>query len=276
MSERPLPLLTSENEFFWRSGADGRLRVQECESCSALLHPPQPVCRYCRGHERRVREVSGFATLIGFTVNHRFATPGMPANYVVAQVAIEEDPRVRLTTNAVGCDPGDLALGMRMEVVFEQVEDVWLPLFRPAAEPGPPAPPPADEIEPNQIRDYVRPMAAPEKFEDKVAITGIGMSQVGRRLMRTPLALTVEACERAVADAGLTLDDIDGLASYPGGGQVAGFGEGGLSTVEAALGLRPTWYNGGSETFGPCGSIVSAMLAVAAGLARHVLCFRTV
>ncbi|MER5901775.1 OB-fold domain-containing protein [Streptomyces mirabilis] len=273
---RPLPVITEENEFFWTSGADGRLRLTECESCSALLHPPQPVCRYCRGHETGVRAVSGYATLIGFTVNHRFSAPGMPAPYVVAQVALEEDTRVRLTTNLVECEPDDLHLGMRLEVVFEQVEDVWLPLFRPAAEQGPPAPLPSDEVEPEHMRRHIRPMATPEKFEDKVAISGIGMSEIGRRLMVPPLSLTVRACERAVADAGLTLDDIDGLATYPGAGAYGGFAEGGITALEDALGIRPTWYNGGAETFGPGGSLIAAMLAVAGGLARHVLCFRTV
>ncbi|WP_199747878.1 thiolase C-terminal domain-containing protein [Actinomadura sp. WAC 06369] len=272
---RPLPRLTPENEFFWTSGADGRLRVQECEACSALIHPPQPVCRYCRGTALGVREVSGRATLIGFTVNHRFGLPGLPAPYVVAQVALEDDPRVRLTTNAVGCDPGDLVLGMRMEVVFEHVEDVWLPLFRPAAEQGPPAGLPADEVPPERMATLVRPMLTTDKFEDRAALTGIGASELGRRLMADPLSLTVQACERAVADAGLTLDDIDGLATYPGAGPFGGFGEGGVTALEAALGLRPTWYNGGAETFGPGGSLIAAMLAVAGGLARHVLCFRT-
>lgn len=275
-SGRPLPLVTAENEFFWTAGADGRLRIQECGSCAALIHPPQPVCRYCHGHTLGVRDVSGFATLIGFTVNQRFSVPGLTAPYVVAQVAVEEDPRVRLTTNVVGCDPADLVLGMRMEVVFEQDADVWLPLFRPTAEQPEPAPLPTDEIEPHRFGEHVRPMIGRDKFEDKVAITGIGMSEIGRRLMVSPLSLTIQACERAVADAGLTMADIDGLSTYPGGGNVGGFGEGGVSALEAALGLRPTWYNGGFETFGPGGSVIAAMLAVAGGLARHVLCFRTV
>lgn len=223
-----------------------------------------------------VRVVSGRATLIGFTVNQRFSLPGMPAPYTVAQVAIEEDPRVRLTTNAIDCDPAQLELGMRMEVVFQQVDDVWLPLFRPAAEQGEPAALPKDEVEPEQMASRIRPMASPEKFEDKVAITGIGSSEIGRRLMVSPISLTIRAVERAVADAGLTMDDIDGLSTYPGGGQVGGFGEGGLNLLESALGIRPTWYNGASETFGPGGSVIAAMLAVAGGLARHVVCFRTV
>ncbi|WP_330255708.1 OB-fold domain-containing protein [Nocardia sp. NBC_00565] len=275
-SGRPLPLLTQDNEFFWTSGADGRLRIQECRSCAALIHPPQPVCRYCRDRRMGARIVSGFATLIGFTVNHRFASPGLETPYVVAQVAIEEDPRVRLTTNAVECDPADLVLGMRMQVVFQPDGDVWLPLFRPTAEQPEPAPLPTDDIAPQEFSRHVRPMVSQDKFEDKVAITGIGMSEIGRRLMVAPLSLTIQSCERAVADAGLTMADIDGLSTYPGGGNVGGFGEGGVTALEAALGIRPTWYNGGFETFGPGGSVIAAMLAVAGGLARHVLCFRTV
>src|SRR5271166_6173005 len=191
---RPLPSITSENEFFFRSGGDGVLRMQECTRCSALIHPPQPVCRYCRSHEMAVRAVSGKATLSSFTVNHRFSLPGLEPPYVVAQVAIVEDPRVRLTTNIVECDPDELDIGQLMEVVFEKLEDVWLPLFRPAAEDGEqPAPLPTD----------------------KIALTGIGMSEIGRRLMVPPLSLTVQACEEAIADAGLTIDDIDGLSTYP-------------------------------------------------------------
>ena len=274
LTGRPLPLITADNEFFWTSGADGKLRLQECADCTALIHPPAPVCRYCRSHNLGVRAVSGRATLAGFTVNHRFSLPGLPAPYVVAQVAIAEDPRVRLTTNIVECDPEQLELGQQVEVVFEQDEDVWLPLFR-LIEDAEPAPLPIDEIEPERFGEYVRPMLTPEKFEDKVALTGIGMSEIGRRLMVPPLSLTVQACEAAVADAGLTLDDIDGLSTYPGGGNLGGFGEGGVTALEGALGIRPTWHNGGIETFGPGGSVIAAMLAIAGGLARHVLCFRT-
>ena len=46
-------------------------------------------------------------------------------------------------------------------------------------------------------------------FGGRAVITGAGKSQVGRRLGRTGLELTVEACLRAIEDAGLTVDDID-------------------------------------------------------------------
>ena len=52
-----------------------------------------------------------------------------------------------------------------------------------------------------------------EPLERRAVISGIGQSDVGRRLHRSGLDLTIEATELAVADAGLTLDDIDGVST---------------------------------------------------------------
>src|SRR6202035_1670972 len=100
-------------------------------------------------------------------------------------------------------------------------------------------------------------------------------SAFGRRLMVDPLSLAVDASLEAIADAGLTIDDIDGLSTYPGmsGG---GMSEGGASAIEEALRIHPTWINGGGDLPGPGGSVIAAAMAVASGLCRHVLCFRTV
>ncbi len=114
-----------------------------------------------------------------------------------------------------------------------------------------------------------------DRFEHRAVLSGVGRSELGRRLLRDPLSLTVDACLAAVADAGLTLDDIDGLSTYPGTAAM-GMGEGGVTAVEEALRVHPTWINGGGDLPGPGGSVIAAMLAVASGLCRHVLCFRTV
>lgn len=116
-----------------------------------------------------------------------------------------------------------------------------------------------------------------EKFERHSAVTGMGMSEVGRRLMRDPLALTVDASLAAIEDAGLTRDDIDGVATYPGSVPGAGGFSGACAhEVMDTLRLQPNWHNSGLEQPGQLGSIVAAMMAVATGLCRHVLCFRTV
>ena len=74
--------------------------------------------------------MSGLATVIGFTVNHHRWLPGFDPPYVVANVALAEDPDVRLTTNVVGVGPEDVHVGQEVEVSFEHHEDVWLPLLR--------------------------------------------------------------------------------------------------------------------------------------------------
>jgi acetyl-CoA acetyltransferase/uncharacterized OB-fold protein len=272
--ERPLPLVDDDNRDYWQAGQDGVLRVTSCNSCGALLHPPPPVCRYCRSADLGLRDVSGRGIVVGATVNHHLWDPRFAPPFAIVMVAIEEDPRVRVVSNLVDVTENDVRVGMRVRATFEHIDGVWIPLFVPLDEPD--APLPEDETPPDDHRRWVRPMLTAEKLEDKVAITGIGMSEIGRRLMRPPLSLTVEAVKIAVEDAGLTLDDIDGLSTYPGGGMGGGFSEGGVSSLEDALGIRPTWYNGGAETFGPAGSVIAAMLAVASGLARHVVCFRTV
>ena len=268
---RPLPKLTPENEFFWTAGADGVLRFQYCRDCDRYLHPPGVVCLES-GEAPEIREVSGRATVVGFTVNYQPWLPDMEVPYVIGLVAIEEDPLVRLTTLIVDAEPEDVVIGLPVSVRFEQHKDVWLPVFAPTGEPAVEA----DEYaEPAPAP--VRAMPVSDKFESKVAISGIGLSEVGRRLGRDPMSLAVDACQAAVADAGLTLDDIDGLSTYPGGGaKDGGHSEGGIYPVADALGIAPTWFCGTMETSGQSGAVVNAMLAVAAGLCRHVLCFRTV
>ncbi|MCY4134602.1 MAG: OB-fold domain-containing protein [bacterium] len=268
---RPLPKLTPENEFFWTSGADGVLRFQYCELCNRYLHPPGVVCSRCGGVPK-VRDVSGRATVVGFTVNYQPWLPDMEIPYVIGLVAIEEDPLVRLTTLIVDAEPDDVVIGLRVSARFEQHKDVWLPVFAPTGEP-------VSEIEeyPEPTPASVRPMPTTEKFESKVAISGVGLSDVGRRLGRDPMSLAVDACRAAVADAGLTMGEIDGLSTYPGGGaKDGGHSEGGIYPVADALGIAPTWFCGTMETPGQSGAVVNAMLAVASGLCRHVLCYRTV
>jgi acetyl-CoA acetyltransferase len=116
-----------------------------------------------------------------------------------------------------------------------------------------------------------------EILERRAAITGIGQSEVGRRLGRDPLALTLDACLAAIEDAGLRPADIDGLATYPGAmGGAPGFTGAGITEVHDALRLSLDWFTGGMERPGQLGCVIDACAAVAAGYARHVLCFRSV
>jgi acetyl-CoA acetyltransferase/uncharacterized OB-fold protein len=271
-SGRLLPELTENTRFFWESGEDGTLRFQRCSDCGELRHPPVAVCPYCQSQAWEPDPVSGRAVVAGYTINEHMWLPTFPPPYVIAIVAIEEDDRVRLTTNIVNCEPADVFVGMKVQVVFEQDDDVWVPLFEPTGDTEKGPFPAVDETS-----RVARPMPKhAKKFEDEVAITGIGMSQVGRRLMVDPITLTVAAAQQAIADAGLEPSDIDGLSTYPGPGIGVGMSEGGITALEEVLRLRPLWINSGIELPGQGGSVIAAMLAVAGGLCNHVLCFRTV
>jgi acetyl-CoA acetyltransferase len=95
----------------------------------------------------------------------------------------------------------------------------------------------------------------------RVAVVGAALSDIGRVDTRTPFELHYQAASRAVADAGVTKDDVDGFASS---------GTGLLAPVEVAeyCGLRPTWADG----TGVGGSTWEFMTehATAALLAGHV------
>ena len=271
--KRPLPELTPANEWFWTGGADGRLRIQGCTDCGELVHPPVPVCPVCRSRSHEPVAVSGRATVAGFTVNRHHWLPGFAPPYVIAVVALEEDPSVRLTTNLLGVEPEDVesgavGIGSEVTVRFEQHGDVHIPLFEPTGRTLPnPVPAPSLPAPRAPLSD--------ERFESRSVLSGIGRSDIGRRLLRDPLSLAVDACLAAVEDAGLELEDIDGLSTYPGAVGM-GMSEGGVTAIEEALRIHPTWINGGGEIPGPGGAVITAMMAVASGMCRHVLCFRTV
>ncbi|WP_432198194.1 thiolase family protein [Streptomyces sp. bgisy027] len=115
-----------------------------------------------------------------------------------------------------------------------------------------------------------------ERTEKRALISGIGQSQVGRRLGRSDLDLTLEACHRALVDAGLTVGDIDGLVAWPGEWPAApGFCGPALGRVKDALGLEPVWHAGIQDGPSQLAAVMSAVMAVASGYARHVLVYRT-
>jgi acetyl-CoA acetyltransferase len=108
-------------------------------------------------------------------------------------------------------------------------------------------------------------------------ITGVGQSEIGMKLTRHPMLLTLDAVREALNEAGLTIGQIDGVATYPGrAAALLGFSPIGTDELIDTLGIRARWHAGGAELTSQLGAVVEAATAVRAGLARHVICFRTV
>jgi uncharacterized OB-fold protein len=126
---RKLPALTPDTAPFWQSGAQGVLRIHYCASCRKYFHPPAPICPRCASFDVAPRAVSGRGRVVSFTVNHHAWTPELALPYVVAIVELVEQPGLRFVSNIVGCDPDAVKIDLPVKVRFEQLEDVWLPLF---------------------------------------------------------------------------------------------------------------------------------------------------
>ena len=98
---------------------------------------------------------------------------------------------------------------------------------------------------------------------NRVAIVGAGLSDCGRVPDKTALALMAQSARRAIADAGLTKDDVDGFGGH---GTL-------LPPVEVSeyLGLRPSWVDatnvGGSSWEVMAGHAANAIAAGAIDVA---------
>lgn len=104
-------------------------------------------------------------------------------------------------------------------------------------------------------------------FEKDAIVSGLGISRIGRRTGIPGMDLTMEAARAAIADAGLTTADIDGIATL---------GDVPWRDASAELGIDVPNVGSGFDTAGLLSPVTSAMLAVAERRARHVLVYRTV
>lgn len=140
VSGRPFPDVTGLSEPFWTGGETGRLMVQRCASCAHLVHPPTIRCPHDRSPDLAWEATSGTGTIESWTVNLHSWFPGFDAPYVVALVALDDDPTVRVLANLVDIEPDAVRADLPVEVLFAPLvapddpdDKVWLPFFRPRA-----------------------------------------------------------------------------------------------------------------------------------------------
>ncbi len=128
---RPRPALTQDNSFFFEGAKQHKLLIQRCTVCGTLRHPPRPSCANCRSFDWEPLEASGRGTVFSYTVNHYPQVPAFDYPLVVALVELEEG--TRLIANVSGITPETVAIGMPVEVDFEDFDDdLTLPVFHPA------------------------------------------------------------------------------------------------------------------------------------------------
>ncbi|OPY67193.1 MAG: hypothetical protein A4E57_02435 [Syntrophorhabdaceae bacterium PtaU1.Bin034] len=137
--KKPLPYIHDETKDYWDGAKRHELLIRRCRSCGLHHFYPRDFCPSCFSFDVEWVKASGRGTVYSFTVCHRPA-PGfeneVPYNLVL--VELEEGPR--MMSNVVGCENEELRIGMRVEVVFDDVSsEVTLPRFRPVVGRGAPS-----------------------------------------------------------------------------------------------------------------------------------------
>ena len=130
---RSAPGMSDDTRFFWEGAREGKLLIQRCKSCGTLRHPPGPVCQSCHSFEWDTVQASGLGTVYSFVVMHYPEVP--PFDYPNPVGLIELDEGTRLVAQLVGVKSGEVQIGQRVQVEFNQFNngELVLPQFRPIA-----------------------------------------------------------------------------------------------------------------------------------------------
>jgi len=127
-----------------------------------------------------------------------------------------------------------------------------------------------DEYLARRYRTELRPSPEAYLIKDRTAIVGIGTTEFSRASGRTTLQMISEAIKSATEDAGLKIEDIDGVIRFNGDSTD-------VETLVSTLGLPDLNFfadcpMGGSACVA---TVMHAAIAVATGLAKYVVCYRS-
>jgi len=133
VSDALLPPIDEDSAPFFEGCRHGELRMQQCAETGRLIFPPRPVSPWAPRTAPVWTRVSGRGTIWSFVVPHPPLLPPFAelAPYNVILVALDEDPRVRLTGNLLpaegaaidALDPSTIEIGAPVRAVFERLTD---------------------------------------------------------------------------------------------------------------------------------------------------------
>ena len=134
-SDRPPPVADIDSAGYWEGARAHELRLQRCDDCKCWNHFPSPACPGCGSRRLRWTLTGGRGTVDTFVVMHHAVVSVFEGRvpYAVAWIELDEQSGLRVLSDIVDCPPSDVEIGMRVEVLFEDIGEISLPHFRPAA-----------------------------------------------------------------------------------------------------------------------------------------------
>lgn len=123
------PMVNRDSAYFWEGTSQGELRIQKCNACGALRHPPGPACPDCGALDRGHVVASGRGTVYSYIVHRHPPVPGKELPIVIALIDLDEGVRMVGEVSDVADD--EIEIGMALQVDFNKVDDdLTMPIWR--------------------------------------------------------------------------------------------------------------------------------------------------
>lgn len=135
MSERPVkhfPIPTPETAPYWEACRKHQLLIQRCTDCGEYQFYPKSICSHCLSSKIEWVRANGRGQVVSYTVINRPVSQAYADenSSVLALIRLAEGPQ--MMSNLVQCEPGQLGIGLVVEVIFEDWSDeISIPKFRP-------------------------------------------------------------------------------------------------------------------------------------------------
>lgn len=128
--KRPKPGISDDNRFFWEGFKVNETRIQECNSCKKLQHPPAPVCMHCHSFDLGYKVASGKGELYSFVVMHYPHVAPFDSPNPIGLIELEEG--VRIPAGLIGLEEGvSPKIGQKVQVEYHTFDgELTLPQFR--------------------------------------------------------------------------------------------------------------------------------------------------
>lgn len=124
MSGPVRPVVNRDNAYFFEGTRAQELRIQRCNACGVLRHPPGPACPDCGALDRGFVVAAGEGTVFSYLVHHAPQVPGKQLPLVIALVDLDEG--VRMVAEVTG----PVEIGDRLRVGWNIVDDeLTLPIW---------------------------------------------------------------------------------------------------------------------------------------------------
>ena len=126
---------------FWDAARQDRLIAPRCTHCGTFRLPPEAFCFACRRRDVEWVELPGTGTVYSRIIVRHPLHPGLGTvvPYVTAVIELDgtQGAGARMLANIIECVPETVAIGDRVEIVFDHVnEEMSVPRFRPAERHG--------------------------------------------------------------------------------------------------------------------------------------------